>query len=120
MMRQLLLILTVSAFILPASAAQTPTPATQRNTTGEALYFKFGCYACHDYSGQNGPGARLVPMRMSAPQFLSYVRNAARMPPYTTKVVTDAQMSDIYAYILTLKASPAARDIPLLNQLLKD
>ena len=58
-------------------------------------------------------------MRMNATQFMSYVRNPARMPPYTAKVVTDAQMADIFAYIQTLKVSPAAKDIPLLNQLLR-
>ena len=40
-------------------------------------------------------------MRMNATQFTAYVRNPARMPPYSTKVLTDAQVTDIYAYIQT-------------------
>ena len=34
-------------------------------------------------------------------------------------VAPDAQLSDIYAYIQTLKPAPSAKDIPVLNQLLK-
>lgn len=83
---------------------------------GQEMYVKYGCYSCHGYSGQNGPGTRLVPLRMNVTQFTSYVRNPVRMPPYSAKVMPDAQVADIYAYIETLKPSPAAKDIPLLNQ----
>src|SRR5215471_13342559 len=113
-------ILAVAALFLNTATAQTTSPAAQGNAkAGEALYLKYGCYECHGYSGQNGPGAKLVPMRMNATQFMSYVRNPARMPPYSAKVVPDAQLSDIYAYIQTLKPSATAKEIPLLNQLLK-
>src|SRR5262245_1804164 len=117
-MRRSLLILPVATLLLAVAGAQTTPPAPQGNVkAGEALYLKYGCYECHGYSGQNGPGARLVPMRMNMTQFMSYVRNPARMPPYSATLVTDAQLADIYAYIQTLKVSPAAKDIPLLNQL---
>ncbi len=121
-MKTSVLVPVLAAFFLQTAAAQTnsATAATQGNPkAGEALYLKYGCYQCHGYSGQNGPGARLVPVRMNATQFTSYVRNPARMPPYSVKVVPDAQLADIYAYIRTLKLSPAAKDIPLLNQLNK-
>src|SRR5215813_6133935 len=119
-MRVSLLILAVATFLLSTAGAQTPAPVPQQNVkAGETLYLKDGCYQCHGYSGQNGPGARLVPMRMYATQFMSYVRNPARMPPYSVKVVPDVQLLDIYAYIQTLKPSVTAKDIPLLNQLLK-
>src|SRR5205814_6347629 len=100
MMKLAVLTLVAARLILPAVLVQTPTPSTQGNAkTGEALYFKYGCYECHGYSGQNGPGARLVAIRMTMTQFVSYVRNPTRMPPYTAKVVSDAQMADLYAYI---------------------
>src|ERR1051326_4619982 len=115
-MRRFMLILAVATVLLAVAGAQTTTAALQGNVKGgEALYLKYGCYEWHRYSGQNGPGARLGPMRMNMTQFMSYVRNPARMPPYSAKVVTDAQLADIYAYIQTLKTSPAAKDIPLLN-----
>ena len=69
-------------------------------------------------SGQNGPGARLVPMRMTQAGFVNYVRSprTRQMPSYSTKVLSDAQLGDVYAYIKTLPASRAAKDIPELNQ----
>jgi hypothetical protein len=38
------------------------------------------------------------------------------MPPYTSKVASDADLTDIRAYLATVPAPPAAKDIPLLNQ----
>jgi hypothetical protein len=37
------------------------------------------------------------------------------MVPYTTKVVTDQELADIYAFLLTIPAPPAVNTIPLLN-----
>jgi len=37
------------------------------------------------------------------------------MPPYRQKFLTDQELADIYAYLLTVKSSPPAKDIPLLN-----
>jgi len=36
------------------------------------------------------------------------------MPPYTGKVVSDQEMADIYAFLLTIPAPPAANTIPIL------
>ena len=79
---------------------------------------KYTCYGCHGFSGQNGPGARLVPMMMNQANFTNYVRNprTRQMPSYSTKVLTDAQLGDVYAYIKTLPNAPAAKDIPALEQ----
>jgi len=89
---------------------------------GKELFLKYSCYACHGFSGQNGPGARLVPMKIAQAGFIAYVRNPARpnqMPSYSTKAVPDADMADIYAYLKTLPDSaPSAKSVPLLNQIL--
>jgi mono/diheme cytochrome c family protein len=122
MKKALLPILGSFALVLHIATGETqPTPTPQGTAkAGAELYFKFGCYECHGYSGQNGPGTRLVPIRMNVAQFTAYVRNPARMPPYTAKLVTDAQMADIYAYLQSLKPSPPAKDIPLLNRILNE
>src|SRR5437762_10840961 len=81
---------------------------------GKALYNEYTCYGCHGFSGQNGPGNRLVPMKMAQVAFTGYVRtppNPNRMPSYSPKVLTDAQLGDIYAYLKTLQDAPAAKDI---------
>ena len=41
-----------------------------------------------------------------------------RMPPYTEKVLTDAQLADLFAYVKSMPASPPADQIPLLNRIL--
>lgn len=127
MNRILLVVVLAAALILPtAGKAQGSGPATQANTAagnaqnGKNLYLQYGCYACHGYNGQTGNGTRLVPMRLNASGFTAYIRNPSRMPPYTAKVVPDAQAADLWAYINTLKDSPQAKDIPLLNQILNE
>jgi hypothetical protein len=42
------------------------------------------------------------------------------MPTYGPKVISDAQLVDIYAYIKTLPASRDAKSIPLIQELLKE
>ena len=37
------------------------------------------------------------------------------MPPYTTKMVTDQELADIYAFLLTIPAPPAVDSIPALR-----
>lgn len=37
------------------------------------------------------------------------------MPAYTRKWVSDQDVADMYAYLTSLKPSPATKDIPLLN-----
>jgi hypothetical protein len=36
------------------------------------------------------------------------------MPPYTSKVVSDAELADIYAYLQSIPTPPPASSIPLL------
>jgi mono/diheme cytochrome c family protein len=85
---------------------------------GKDIFLKYTCYGCHGFSGQNGPGARLIPMGMTQAAFTAYVRGprTRQMPSYSTKVLSDGQLGDVYAYIKTLPRSPAAKDIPALNQ----
>jgi hypothetical protein len=37
------------------------------------------------------------------------------MPPYTSKVVTEADLADIYAFLKTIPQPPSVKDIPLLQ-----
>jgi mono/diheme cytochrome c family protein len=115
MIRKISLIVALSA---AGASAQTGSAAN-----GKELFLKYTCYGCHGFSGQNGPGNRLVPMKMAQAVFTAYVRNPSqpnRMPSYSAKVISDAQLADIWAYIKTLPESPAAKDIPLLNQILNE
>jgi len=37
------------------------------------------------------------------------------MPPYRQQFLSDQELADIYAYLSSIKPSPAAKEIPLLN-----
>jgi mono/diheme cytochrome c family protein len=104
------------ALLTPILTAQT-APAGDANR-GKELFLKYSCYACHGYDGHGGAGARLVPLAMTPARFTSYVRNPRRMPPYTDKVLSDAQAADLFAYIKSLPASPSADQIALLKRIM--
>jgi mono/diheme cytochrome c family protein len=90
---------------------------------GKELFVKYTCYGCHGFSAQNGPaGNRLNPMKMTQATFTALVRSpgARNMPSYSAKVISDAQLGDIYAYLKTLPDAPPAKDIPLLQQIEKE
>jgi len=109
-------VLALSLTVVAAAWAQDAPAGDAKN--GKDLFLKYTCYGCHGFSGQNGPGFRLVPMRMTQANFINLVRGPSapqRMPPYSAKVITDAQLGDIWAYLKTLKDAPAAKDIPLLQ-----
>ena len=109
--------LLAASLVLPA-AMPAQQPLTGDAKKGQDLFMKFSCYACHGFSGQNGPGARLVPMKMPAAAFVAYVRapRTRQMPSYSAKVVSDQQLTDIHAYVKTLPESKPAKDIPALDQ----
>jgi mono/diheme cytochrome c family protein len=39
------------------------------------------------------------------------------MPAFTAKVLSDQELSDLYAYVKSLPAAKPAKDIPLLSHL---
>src|ERR1700722_642625 len=111
----------ILAFVLAAvTGAQTPGDAKH----GKELFTKYSCYACHGFSGQNGNGARLVPMKFQQAGFIAYVRNPPRanqIPSYSPKVLTDADFADIYAYIRSLPDSaPSPASVPILRDILSE
>lgn len=85
---------------------------------GKALFTKYGCYECHGTQGQGTTaGARLAPKPPALAAMIAYVRSpAGQMPPYTGKVVSDADLRDIRAYLAAIPEPPPSKSIPLLNQ----
>lgn len=118
MKRLLQSLVMMAALLVPALVPAQQAPAGDASR-GKDLFLKYSCYACHGFSGQNGPGARLVPMRMTATAFTAYVRapRTRQMPSFSAKVLTDQQLADIHAYVKTLPDSKPAKDIPALSQL---
>jgi mono/diheme cytochrome c family protein len=104
-----------SLLVVPLSAAAQAPASNVEN--GKRLFQKDGCYECHGYAGQGGAGARIAPRVLAAAAFIAYVRHpAGAMPPYTSKVISDAELTDIRAFLASLPAPPPLKSIPLLNQ----
>jgi mono/diheme cytochrome c family protein len=100
----------------PPSAAQTAPAGNAAN--GRKLFVSFGCYQCHGYEaqGSTATGARLAPRPIAFAAFMKYVRHPTnQMPPFTAKVVSDGELTDIYAFLRAQPAPPDADTIPLLK-----
>jgi mono/diheme cytochrome c family protein len=117
-----------------APIGNTPPPAspvTGNAANGKALYYSYGCYACHGYNGETG--ARPFVGRwgnLSTEQaFLTFLRGRANvapltpstsMPNFSEESLSDTQAKDIYAYIRTFKSTaPGLKDIPVLNAIVE-
>ena len=111
-MKRLLLLASFAAL----ACAQSPAGDTKH---GKELFLSYACYSCHSFDGHGGAGARLVPMPLNQAGFIAFVRNAGRMPSYSSKILPDEKLLDIYAYIKTLPASPDAKNITLIQEMLK-
>jgi ubiquinol-cytochrome c reductase cytochrome c subunit len=113
--------LAIVLMIGAGSYAQTPQrPATNApaGTTevGKKLFVADGCYQCHGYEaqGSSATGPRLGPRPIAFAAFSRYVRQpTGQMPPYTAKVVSDADLANIYAFVQSRAEPP--KDISLLK-----
>jgi ubiquinol-cytochrome c reductase cytochrome c subunit len=114
----LLLCLVIAA---SAEGAQTPpsssTAAPPGNSeNGKKIFSSYGCYQCHGYEAQGGVGARLAPKPIAFTIFSKYVRQpTGEMPPYTSKVVSDKELADIYSFLQSIQGPKPVNSIPLLN-----
>src|SRR5579872_3875679 len=90
--------------VLLAGSLVAQTPATGDAAKGKLQFVKLGCYTCHGYQGQGGgAGAKLAPRPLSAAALIAYVRHpAGSMPPFTGKVASDAELTDIRAYLASV------------------
>ena len=109
-----------SILVFGASAllAQEKPPAGSAERGYEA-YMKYQCYTCHGTVGHGadrGTGPKLAPNPSPYAAFALQVRTPRLdMPAYRKPFLSDQELADIYAYLLTIKPSPPAKDIPLLD-----
>jgi len=99
------------------AAAQTAMPGDAGK--GKAIFMADGCFECHGQVGQGGraTGPRLARTQLPLDAFTQQLRQPSNeMPPYEPAVVPDADIANIYAYLQSLPAPQAGKDIPLLNQ----
>src|SRR5262245_65311107 len=102
----------VAALLFGNAASAEPSAAN-----GRVLYAKVGCYQCPGYQGQGGAaGPRIAPDPVPLDGLVAFVRTSSgEMPPYTAKVLSDNDLSDIHAYLQSIPRPPALADAPLLK-----
>jgi mono/diheme cytochrome c family protein len=85
---------------------------------GRRIYTAYGCYQCHgrEAQGSSITGPRLGPRPVAFVAFKGYVRHpTGQMPPYSTKIVTDQEIEDIYAFLKALPKPAPVESIPQLR-----
>ena len=99
---------------------KTTSPGNGNADNGAVLFTRDGCYECHGREGQGArhtSAPRIGPPAIAFPDFSKYVRHpAGSMPPYTEKVISEAELADVYAFLKLRPTPPPADSIPLLNQ----
>jgi len=106
-------VLIAAGLLAPAGHAQEAAPASppppasapERIAIGATLYQRIGCAACHGGVGQGGSaGPALIVNPLPFDAFDQQVRDPINaMPAYTHKVLPDAELRAIYAFLGTLK-----------------
>jgi ubiquinol-cytochrome c reductase cytochrome c subunit len=109
-----------------SEAAAQSTDTVQKTTSapagnaqhGKTVYTVVGCYECHGRDAQSGgrTGPKLGPNPLPFAAFIHQVRSPRNeMPPYTAKVLSDADLADIYAFLQSLPQPPKVDSVPLLQ-----
>ena len=100
----------------PGAKPAAPAAPAGNAETGKKLWVSYGCWQCHGYEGQGGAaGPRLAARNISVAGLTAYVRRPTnQMPPYTEKVVPNADLAHIQAYLQSRPAPP--QNIPLLQK----
>jgi mono/diheme cytochrome c family protein len=112
----------------PGTRAQSSTPSNEKSDAalsgnkenGKKIYVSDGCYACHGREGQGAAaatGPRIGPPQLSFEAFADYLHHpTGQMPPYTSKIFSDQELADLYAFLQSKPKAAPGKDIPLLNQ----
>ncbi len=110
------LLVAVAAIVAGASGNARADGDAQK---GNAAFVSHGCWECHGFNGQGGEtsnGKVIARTLLPLDAFVSFVRNTnGEMPPFKEAIISDAELTDIYAYLQSLPQPKAVSDIPLLN-----
>ena len=109
----------VLALALGLAAAGTAAGAEPSAARGKRLYSTVGCVHCHGSMGQgSGAGSRLAPGALPAAALAQFIRATnTTMPAYSAKVLSDADVADIAAFLATIPPARSADEIPALRSL---
>ena len=106
----------------PAVRPAPTSPVTGNAVEGKKLFYSYGCYACHGYSGETGirPFVGTWGHLGTEQEFITFLRGrvnvapvvpSGNMPNFSADSLPDKRAQDIYAYIRTFKSTaPTAKD----------
>ena len=88
---------------------------------GKRVYLADGCFTCHGRSGQGGalnyPAPALAQTKLPVEAFKALVRAGPNdMPAYSEAVLTDKDLGDMHAFLMSLPGRRPVKDYPILNQ----
>jgi ubiquinol-cytochrome c reductase cytochrome c subunit len=109
------------AAVLTLAALQVHPQAPAGDAArGKAAYMKNMCYTCHGTVGQGGDrgsGPRIAYDVWPWEGFAQQTRHPREsMPRYPVEHLSDRDLADIYAYVVSIKRSAKANEIPLLKE----
>jgi mono/diheme cytochrome c family protein len=103
------------ALSCPSGRAQNAAAKSKETAAGDAqagrrVFMSAGCVACH---GADGKGTTIAPQIAPPPlpldELIHYVRQpSGKMPPIASRVVSDEQLADIYAYLKSVAPASSA------------
>jgi mono/diheme cytochrome c family protein len=103
---------TVASFLAPSRAQNAQPRGDAQN--GKKVFEKLGCFACHGTAGEGMPQTgkesrptKIAATHLSLQEFIHSVREPkGQMPPFGAKQVSDAELSDIYAFLQSVASQP--------------
>ena len=115
-LRVILVASAVALSVAIVSAQVPPQPAPAGNIEkGRLGFVRVGCAQFHGREAQGSPttGPRLGPNGVPYAAFARYVRAPRlQMPPYSEKILSDADLADLYAFV---QSRPKAAAPPALK-----
>ena len=104
--------------MLMTTLAQAQEAPAGSADNGYRVFIHQMCHNCHGTVGQGGgaAGPKIAPGPFPWAAFAQQVRTPRQaMVPYSSKVLPDQDLADIYAYMTSIRPGPAAKEIPLLS-----
>ena len=104
--------LLIAIGLFAASSAFAQSADVKR---GQALWESNGCYLCHGTVAGGGVGPAVATDLVPYVALAQYVRHpTGEMPPFSTAVLSDADLQQIYGYLKSLPQPKNADNNPLL------